>query len=92
LGVPTVKFSKKSSRHPSAIEPGGRFDIDDAVLESTTGDLFISTSSSGHVFVNREGSRELELAKDLWEVIFGGEPILPSIQSGFGPSGIETSG
>jgi len=92
LDAPAIKFSKKSFGNTPAIEPGDGFDIEDSALESISGDLFISTSSSGHVFINREGSRELELAEDLWEVILGGKTFLPSIQGGFGPSSIETSG
>jgi hypothetical protein len=92
LDAPAVKFSKKSFGNPPAIEPRDGFDVENLALEGISGDLFISASSPGHVFINREGSRELELAKDPWEVILGSKPFLPSIQGGFGPSGIETSG
>ncbi len=91
LDAPAIKFSKKSFGNTPAIEPRDGFDIEDSALESISGDLFISTSPFGHVFINREGSRELELAEDPWEVILGGKTFLPSIQGGFGPRGIETS-
>jgi hypothetical protein len=92
MDAPILKVSKKSFSNATAIEPGSGFDIEDSALESISGDLFISASSSGHVFIDREGSRELELAEDLREVILGGKTFLPSVQGGFGPSGIETSG
>lgn len=49
----------------------------------TSGELFISTSPSGHIFIDRECSRELEFSQDLWEVILGGETLFPSIQGRF---------
>jgi len=48
-------------------------------LESISSDLFISTTSSGHEFIEAKGSRELELAKDLRKIILGGKTFPPSI-------------
>jgi hypothetical protein len=92
MNAPVLKFSKKSFCDPTSIEPGYGFDIEDSSVDGISGDLFISAPSSGHIFINREGSRELELAQDHWEVILGGKTFLPSIQGRFGASGIETSG
>ena len=76
MDAPILKFSKKSFSNATAIEPGNGFDIEDSALESIYDDLFISTSSPWHVFIDRESSRELELAEDLREVIFGGKTFL----------------
>jgi hypothetical protein len=92
MKVPAIELSEEFFSDTTAIQPGHRFDIEDASLDGISGDLFISASSPGHIFINREGSRELELAEDFGEVILGGKAFLPSIQGGFGPSGIETSG
>jgi hypothetical protein len=79
VDAPILKLSKESFCHTTAIKPRDGFDIKDPALESISSDLFISTPSSGHEFIEAEGSRELELAKDLREIILGGKTFLPSI-------------
>jgi hypothetical protein len=91
MEAPAIKLSEELFSDPTAIQPWYRFNIEDSSFDGISGDLFISASSSGDIFINREGSRKLELAEDLWEVILGGKAFLPSIQGGFGPSGIEAS-
>jgi len=61
LNIPVIELSKKPFRYATAIEPGDRFDIKDSSLKSISGNLFISASPPGHIFINREGSGELEL-------------------------------
>jgi len=60
--IPVIELSEKPFGHATAIEPGDRFDIKDSDLKSIASDLFVSTSSSGHIFIDREGSRELEFS------------------------------
>jgi hypothetical protein len=45
-----------------AIELRNRFDIEDSNLNGISGDLFVSTSPFGHIFINGEGPRELQLS------------------------------
>jgi len=54
--TPLIKLSEKLFGYASAIEPRDGFDIEDSDLESISCDLFVSTSPSGHIFVNGEGS------------------------------------
>jgi hypothetical protein len=61
-------------------------------LEVISSDLLISTPSSRHESIEAEGSRELELAKNLREVILGSKGFLSSIQARFLCDGIKTSG
>ena len=60
MNAPALKFSKKSFRDPTSIEPGYGFNIEDSSVNGISSDLFISAPSSGHIFINGEGSRELE--------------------------------
>jgi len=62
MDAPIIELSQKFFGDAATIEPGNGLDIEDSALESISGDLFISTSPFGHVFINREGSREMELA------------------------------
>jgi hypothetical protein len=79
MDTPILKLSKESFCHATAIKPRNGFDIEDSALQSISSDLFISTPSSGYEFIEAEGSRELELAKDLGEIILGDKTFLPSI-------------
>jgi hypothetical protein len=92
MEAPAIKLSEELFSDTTAIQPGYRFDIKNSSLDGISSDLFISASSSRNIFINREGSRELQLAENLWEVVLGGQVFLPSIQGGFGSSYIETSG
>lgn len=76
MDVPILKLPKESFCYPTAIKPRGGFDIKDSALESIPSDLFISSPSSGHEFIEAEGPRELESAKGLREFILGGEMFL----------------
>lgn len=58
-------LSEKPFGQATAIEPWDRFDIEDSASDRLSGNLFASTSSSGHIFIDREDSREAELAEDL---------------------------
>lgn len=79
MDAPILKLSKESFCYATAIKLRKGFDIEDSALESISSDLFIATPSSGHEFIDSEGSRELELAKDLKEIILGSKTFLPSI-------------
>jgi len=72
VNPPSIELSQKLFRHTTAIKPGDRFDIEDSNTNRISCNLFISASSSGHVFINGEGSGEFQLAQDLREVILGG--------------------
>jgi len=62
MDVPAIELSEKPFGDATAVKPGDRFDIKDSNLLNISGDLFVSTSSSRHIFINGEGSRELELS------------------------------
>jgi hypothetical protein len=62
LNTPVIELSKKSFGYATAIEPVDGFDIKDSDLNSIASDLFITASPPGHIFINREGSRELEFS------------------------------
>jgi hypothetical protein len=51
FNLPTIELLKKPFGYASAIEPGNGFDIEDSELYRISSDLFISASSSGHVFI-----------------------------------------
>jgi len=53
--APMIELSEKPLGYATAIKPGDRFNIEDSSLDGISGDLFISASSSGHIFVDREG-------------------------------------
>ena len=79
MDAPAIELTEEFFGYPTAIEPGYGFDMENSNLKSISGDLFIPPSPSGYIFINREGSRELELAKGLREMILGGQALLPSI-------------
>jgi hypothetical protein len=60
--APVIELSEELFSDPAAVKPRDGFDIKDSDLDGISGDLFITTSPSGHIFINREGSREFELA------------------------------
>jgi hypothetical protein len=91
MDAPILKLSEEFFSDPAAIEPRNGFDIEDSNLFGISGDLIISASSSGHIFIEAESSGEMELSEDLWEIVLGGQTFFPSIQGGFGPVGIKTS-
>jgi hypothetical protein len=62
VDTPVIELSEKLFSDPTAVKPGDGLDIKDSDLGGISGDLFITASSSRHVFINREDSRELELA------------------------------
>jgi len=62
MDAPTIKLSEKLFTYPTAIEPRDGFDIEDTAFESISSDLFISSSPSRHIFINGEGSGELEFS------------------------------
>jgi hypothetical protein len=62
LNIPVIELLEKPFGYSTAIEPGDRFDIKDSDLNRISSDLFVSTSSSGHIFIDRESSRELEFS------------------------------
>jgi hypothetical protein len=92
LDAPVIELSEKLCSDAPAVEPGDGFEIEDSDFNRISSDLFVSTSSLRHVFIETEGSRELELAEDLGEIVLGGETLFPSMQGRWGPSGIETPG
>jgi len=61
LDAPTIEFLEKLLSDSTTVEPLDRFNIEDSNLKSISDELFISPSSSGHIFINGEGPRELEL-------------------------------
>ena len=58
--TPVIQLSEESFGYATAIESRDKFDIEDLDLESISGNLFVSTVSSGRIFIDRKGSRELE--------------------------------
>jgi hypothetical protein len=60
--APVIELSEELFSDPAAVKPRDGFDIKDSDLDGISGDLFITTSPPWHIFINREGSRELELA------------------------------
>jgi len=52
MDAPPIKLSEKLFTYPTSIKPSDGFDIEDSALEGISSDLFISASSSGHIFVN----------------------------------------
>jgi hypothetical protein len=56
FNAPGIKLSEKPFSYTPAVEPGNGFDIEDSNLDCIPSDLFISASSSRHVFIDREGS------------------------------------
>jgi hypothetical protein len=57
---PSIQLSEKLLSDSTAVEPRDGVNIEDSNLKSIPGNLFVSTSSSGHIFINGEGARELE--------------------------------
>jgi len=91
VDAPAIELSEELFSDPTAVKPRDGFDIKDSHLDGISGDLFITASSSGHIFINREGSRELELAEDIREIVFGGEALFPSIHGRFRSRAIKGS-
>jgi hypothetical protein len=61
LNIPVIELLEKPFSYATTIEPGDRLDIKDSDLNRISSDLFVSASSSGHVLIDRESSRELEV-------------------------------
>jgi len=62
FNTPVIELSEELFSDPTAVEPGNKFNIENSDLDNISGNLFVSPSSSGHIFINREGSRESELS------------------------------
>jgi hypothetical protein len=62
VDTPVLELSEELFSDSAAVKPGDGFDIKDFDLDGISGDLFIKAPPSGHIFINRGGSRELELA------------------------------
>lgn len=92
LDAPAIELSEKLFSHTTAIEPRDRFDIENSAFNRISGDLFIAASSSGHIFIDRESSGELEFVQDSWEVISRSVMLLPSMDGRLRSRGIKTSG
>ncbi len=62
LDAPSIELLEELSSDSPAIEPRDGFNIEDSNLKRISGDLFVSTSSFGHIFINGEGAGELEFS------------------------------
>jgi hypothetical protein len=92
LDIPFVESLQELFGYSTAIEPRDRFEIEDMDLDGIPSDLFISSRSSWHIFVEAKGTRELKFAQDLRKVIVGRHTLLPSIYGRLRSRGIKAPG
>lgn len=79
LNIPVIEVSEKPFGYATAIKPGTRFNIQDSSLDGICGNLFISASSPGHIFIEPRGLRRIGVGLGFREVIFGSQALFPSI-------------
>jgi hypothetical protein len=91
FNAPLIEFSEELFCDTAAIEPRDGFEIEDSNLDCIPCDLFKSATPSGHIFIDREISDELELGEDSREIVLRSQTLFPPIDGGFGPCGIKAS-